>query len=433
VIANDPWWPDDAPTTGAELEPEAAAAMAALLRRPLLTVEHDVDLLQYAVRHGDQLARWFAHTAGWRFTTHSHEGFVRLYKRRGDPPAGRVMLRGRDRPASKLVLTVLCLVCEQLWRQPEMEFTELQREIVAVCATEAEAGTLPGFHPVDAGGNQHGRANGYRLALVQALQLLEEWHVISSSDPLDVAAQDRGADMVIMARRERLNALLACPSPSLLPIDIGDPDSHVSALCGDESDLPDRASAHQRGERRRHTAMRLVLDEPVLAADADEESTRFLATPHGRRFALDAAADAGLVCVVRPDWWMVADPGGASSDIEFPLGRTQEHQAALLLLKEITERPDPSAPVTVEDAELWLGLQRAATPWWAARYDKPGATRRLARIAATVLTDVGILRCPMPDLWEPTGAVDFWQVDVSVSQNFDNRRDENEDPSNDDE
>jgi uncharacterized protein (TIGR02678 family) len=416
VIADDAAW--QVPTAAVPpLAPDAATVAAALLQRPLLTVEHDADLFADAIDHADQLKGWFAHVAGWRLTTHPHEGFVRLRKRRGVPPIGRPALSGRGRPASKLVLTVVALVCEQLWRRPEMAYTELQRAITGVCATESKAGLLPDFHPVDRAGDQHARANNYRLALIEALQLLEDWHVISSSDPLEVAIQDHHADMVITARRERLNALLVCPSPSMLPIDLHDPDSHVRILCADESDLSEQTPLERRAERRRHTAMRLVLDEPVIAVEADTEDTRFLDTLHGRRFARQAAEALGLTCTVRPGWWLVADPEGMSTDTDFPVGRTHEQQAALILLKEITERPNPDRPVALEDAEQWLNRWRAQAPWWAAtRCNKPGGTRRLARIGAVILTDLGLLSDPLPDVWQPTGAAAFWQVEVVLAQ-----------------
>lgn len=402
------------------LAPDAATVAVALLQRPLLAVEHDADLFADAIDHADQLKSWFAQVAGWRFTTHPHEGFVRLRKRRGVPPIGRPASSSRGRPASRLVLTIVALVCEQLWRRPEVAYTELLRAITGVCADESAAGLLPDFNVVDKAGDQHARSNSYRLALIEALQLLEDWHVVSSSDPLEVAVQDPHADMVITARRERLNALLVCPSPSILPIDLNDPDSHVRILCADESDLTDQAPLERRAERRRHTAMRLVLDEPVIAVEADTEDTRFLDTPHGRRFAHQSAEALGMTCTIRPGWWLVADPEGLSTDTDFPIGRTHEQQAALILLKEITERPYPEGPVTAEDAERWLNLWRAQAPWWAAtRCNKPGGTRRLARIGAAILTDLGLLSAPLPDVWEPTGAAGFWQVEVTIAQSAD--------------
>lgn len=415
---NEPWWLEPADPRSAEhLEPEAAEAAEALLRFPLLTAEHDRELLHHAVHHHEQLARWFAHTVGWRMTAHPHDGFVRLFKRRIQPPGDRTKLQSRTRPASKLVLTIALLVCEQLWRRPEIGFTELQREITAVCATGADQGDLPRFHPVDAVGNQHHKSNSYRLALVEALQLLEEWHVIACSDPLDIAAQDRTADMGITARRERLNALLASSSPSLLPIDYDDPDTHVALLCADQAELPEHASAQQRAERRRHLAMRLVLDEPAFPVDESSEDTGALTSPRGRRYAVEAAEQLGLVCVTGERWWLVADPNGAACVSEFPLGRTLEHQAALIVLRELNERPDAQAPFTAEDAELWLARWRQTAPWWAAaRCEKPGGTKRLARLAAGYLAEYALLTYPMHDVWEPTGAAAFWHVDIIINQ-----------------
>lgn len=413
--------PEEAGGLGPRLvDPEAGPVIAALQRNPLLTVESDQDLFRLAVRHGDGIARWYDHTTGWKVDVRAADGLCRLYKRRHDPPADRAPLLVRAdaqarRPAPPLVLTLLCLVCEQLWQHPETSFNDLQRAIAQTCATESEAARLPRFQPVSPDGSDRGRANVHRLALVDAIRLLETWGVVCTDRSLNAAEQDHNADLVITARRERLLALLACPSPTLLSIDLDRPDDHVDLLCSDQADLPEHASANQHDLRRRHLALRAVLDDPGVAPDTDAETGRYLASASGRRHALDAAAVAGLTCVVRRDWWVVADPVSSSNGPEFPHGRSHEQQAALLLLHDLARREDPAAEVTSAEAEQIMRGHLDRRPWWASRYQGKRGAERLAQAALTRLTEAGVLNSPddAEKDWAPTPAVHVWKVSLA--------------------
>jgi uncharacterized protein (TIGR02678 family) len=306
----------------------------------------------------------------------------------------------------------MCLICEQLWRHPETGFNDLQRALVQACATEADHGTLPRFNPVDTVGSQHARANTDRGALVDALLLLERLNIIVVDRPLDAARKDAETDLLITTRQERLAVLLACPSPSLLGIDLSDPESMVAALCSDQAQLPDHASANQSAQRRRHLALRAVLDDPVVDPDPESDHGRYLASGAGRNQALETAHLAGLVCTVRRDWWTISDPAGNCTDIEFPVGRSQEHQAALVLLEALCARPQPQAPFALEDAEVVLRARLERLPWWASRYRTGRGSRRLAEAAAAILEQAGLLHPPIAQTWAPTPGIHSWRVTV---------------------
>jgi uncharacterized protein (TIGR02678 family) len=423
--------PDSLPDAGSATgvaDTEVGQVIAALLRRPLLTAEHNPDVFRLAVLHRDELVAWFSSTTGWRVEIQAADGLCRLYKRRADPPADRApqllrQHRAARRPAPPLVLVLLCLVCEQLWRHPETSFNDLQRALVQSCAAEADSGRLPRFQPVAPTGREHARASADRVALVDAIRVLADWRVIVVDRPLEVIEQDDRADLVVTARRERLAALLAGPSPTLLDVDLDQPATHVPLLCADQAELPEHASASQRDLRRRHTALRAVLDDPGVTPDTDGEAGGYLASVTGRRQALDTAAAAGLVCTVRRDWWVVADPAGTTTDLDFPHSRAHEQHAALLLLAELRHRDDPAAPVTLEVATALLRAHLDRRPWWAARYRGPSGARRLAARAACQLVEVGVLQPASAEesagtemgavAWVPTPAIHLWQVRVA--------------------
>lgn len=407
--------------TAEHANPEIRSVIASFLRSQFLTIESDPDLFRLAVHHKDEVRAWFATTVGWPFAAHPSDGMCRLYKRRWDPPSDRpprIKLQGasKDRTASPFVITLMCLVCEQLWRHPETSFNDLQRALVQTCATESESGRLPRFQPVAQAGEGRARANAHRLGLVDALRLLESWHVIDVDQSLDIAEQDHRADLVIIARRDRLAALPASLSPSLMDIDLDRPESHVPALCGDQAELSEHASARQHDRRRRHTALRVVLDDPGVAPHADSDAGRYLSSPGGQRQAVDAAAAAGLVCNVRRDWWIVSDPDGTTTDVTFPLARNIEEQAALVLLQTLSrtgsEESDPE--LSLEEATARMQQHLEEHPHWAASYRSRGA-QRMAKNAVNRLVEAGILMNagPVNGPWVITPAAHMWQVRVT--------------------
>ncbi|MFB7632728.1 DUF2398 family protein [Streptomyces sp. NPDC056149] len=401
--------------------PEVRSVIASFLRSQFLTVESDPDLFRLAVHHKDEVRAWFAAMLGWPFEVYPADGLCRLYKRRWDPPANRpprINLPGvsRGRSASPLVITLMCLVCEQLWRHPETSFNDLQRALVQTCATESESGRLPRFQPVTQAGEGRARANAHRLALVDALRLLEDWHVIAVDQPLDVAEQDQRADLIVTARRERLAALPATSSPSLMDIDLDRPDTHVPALCGDQAELPEHASARQQDLRRRHTALRVVLDDPGVAPQAGSEAGRYLASTGGQRQAVDAAAAAGLVCCVRRDWWIVSDPDGTTTDVTFPLARNIEEQAALVLLQALgsADSTPPVFELSLTEAAAHIQEHLDEYPRWAASQRSRGP-QHIAKKAVRRLVEAGVLvkADHSGTRWTVTPAAQMWQVRVT--------------------
>ncbi len=407
---------------GVGLEPEAGLVVARMLRQQIHCVEADPETFRLAVNYQREVAAWFDRTAGWRFEVYRSEGVCRLYKRRHDPPGNRAPVVQRSKSstaASPLVLVLASLVCEQLWRSTQATFNDLQRAVVQACGTEADAGRLPRFRPVAAAGERLATAASHRLAFIDALRLLESWHVIASDTALDLLEQDQGLDLVITARRERLALLIASVAPSLLDVDLDAPHTHVDALCADQRELPEDAPTKAHERRRRHLAMRAVLDDPGLAPDPDTEVGRYLSSYTGRERALDAAAVAGLACTVRRDWWTVADPQRHTTDLTFPHGRTLEQQGALVLLDALAGRDDPMGWFGIEWACAELRRILAERPWWARRYQGANGDRSLAEAAIGQLLSAGLVAADPPpgSGWRPTPAIHLWQVHISHAAN----------------
>ncbi|MEU2134893.1 DUF2398 family protein [Streptomyces sp. NPDC018352] len=201
-----------------------------------------------------------------------------------------------------------------------------------------------------------------------------------------------------------------------MDIDLDRPQTHVPALCGDQAELPDHASARQQDLRRRHTALRVVLDDPGVAPHSGSGPGRYLASTGGQRQAVDAAAAAGLVCNVRRDWWIVSDPDGTTTDVTFPLARKIEEQAALVLLQTLSSTGSEPSVSELSLAEATARIQKHLDehPQWAASHRSRGP-QRMAKNAVRRLVEAGVLvKTEQADTrWAVTPAAQMWQVRVT--------------------
>lgn len=408
---------DDTDDTLAELTP----VISALLRKPFLTEDAEPDLYRRARVQDNNLRQWFQTTLGWRVKTSAFGRYVRLFKRRDWPPTDRnpVPSEQGGKP-SVLVLILLCLAAEQLWRRPEITFGDLQREVIRTCAAESSRGDLPAFNVVTQAGEPRARAEQHRRAFVDALVLLQEWRIITSDGPLASAGSAVASDVVITCNPERLNDLLAAPAISQLQIDIAQPHTHIPKLCEDQADLPDHASEGQRDTQRRHRALRAVIDDAVVVLDGERSEARYLASPGGRRQALQAALTAGMTCVIRRDLWLTADTDGRSTDLDFPQPRSITGQAALLLVRWLNST-EATPTITEEACQAVIAEAKASNPEWAKSYRTTATLKTLTREALAVLVAAGVLsqtnhRRPR---WTATGAHAYWRVRVAAADRHD--------------
>ncbi|MCM3920125.1 TIGR02678 family protein [Frankia sp. AiPs1] len=408
---------DDDDDTLTDLTP----VIAALLRKPFLTEETEPDLYRQARLHENDLRQWFQAILGWRLKVSTFGRYVRLFKRRDRPPTDRSPLPSEHAGSpSKLALILLCLAAEQLWRRPEITFGDLQREVIRTCAAESSRGDLPAFNVVTQAGEPRARAEQHRRAFVEALELLQEWRIITCDGPLAATGTAAANDVVITCNPERLNDLLAAPAISQLQIDIGEPRTHIAKLCEDQQDLPKHVSENQRDLQRRHRALRTVIDDAVVVLDGVRSEARYLASPGGRRQALNATLTAGLTCIVRRDLWLTGDPDRRSTDLEFPQPRSLAGQAALLIVHWLNT-DDSAAPLPVDAFQAVIEGAKADNAEWARSYRSTAALKTLTREAIAILVAAGVLTptSDRPRLWTPTGAHAYWRVRVTAADPHD--------------
>lgn len=381
-----------------------------------LRAESDPEHYRAVLKDHQALTEFFRTELNWALEVHEAAGLIRLHKRRSDVPADRGPRLVRDRRplAGTLVMILICLACEQLWRRPRMSVRELMQAIAQVCAAETADGRLPRFPVVASQDVSKKEARHNRQSLADALKILVAEGTITVDADLDRALADEDGDLVVTASRDRLAAKFSSLSPTLLQLDDLPSERHTAALSAES--LLDHEAETMDGaptlEQRRLNAVRRLVDDPATdPLDDATDTTAYLHTLTGRERALNVVAALGLAATVRRDWWQITDPSGQASGIDFPHGRRMERQAALALLATLPGRGDPVAPLTLADiADLFTQI-RARQPRWAASYDRMTA---LARAAAAELTSVGLLSADpgIPGQWRPTPGVHLWRVRV---------------------
>jgi uncharacterized protein (TIGR02678 family) len=424
-------------TQGSLLPPDLADCARRLIGQGRVLAEREPESYRAAVRGQAELTRFFASELGWTVDVIETADMVRLHKRRQDVPrvrGPRLRRDGREKGhAPRLVLILSALACEQLWRRPRMTLNDLLQSVAQVCAADSDNGLLPQFVIVAGDGVSKREAHENRQSLVDALRLLEADGTITVDSDLDQVAGDDASDLVVTASRDRLTAKFSSLSPSLLKLSELPSARHVRALTADqldedgepteESDLsPDSRAARRETTRRRHRAIRRLVDDPGTDPAADE----YLHTSTGRNRALNVLHALGLVAAVRRDWWQISDPSGFGSTLDFPNGRRSERQAALALLEHLGRRePDiggSELPIALGEMVNLFEQVRDGLPRWAAAYD--GRLSALARAAASELVDAGFLIEPRnggdqpgdtaEQCWQPTPAVRMWRIRLTT-------------------
>jgi uncharacterized protein (TIGR02678 family) len=402
------------------LSPDLREAARQLIATGRIRAETDPHRYKAALAGRKELTDFFREELGWTVETLDVARLVRLHKRRSDPPADRgpwLLRDGRPGPmAPPVVLVLVTLICEQLWRRPRVTLRELLQAIAQVCAAEAPSGRLPPFRVVAGDATSKREAQQNRQHLVDALKLLEAEGTVTVDADLDRAATDEDSDLVVTAMRDRLAAKLSSLSPMLLELSELPAAQHAAALSAEfladrpDDDLDDPAA--MTVQDRRLQAVRRLVDDPAASPLGDGDQVPYLHTISGRDRALTVTTSLGLATTVRRDWWEVTDPSGLASGTGFPSGRRVERQAALALLASLPRRHDPSAPLSLADITLVLEEARASLPRWAAAYD--GRLHALARAAAGELAAAGLLHRDeeQADQWLPTPGIHLWRVRV---------------------
>ncbi|MGQ4438120.1 DUF2398 family protein, partial [Streptomyces violaceoruber] len=275
------------------LDADLRASARLLAAAGRLTVEDDPEHYRVALQGHRALAEFFRTELNWTLEVHEVAGLIRLHKRRQDPPGDRGprLVREKKPLAGTLVMILICLACEQLWRRPRMSVRELLQAIAQVCA--AADARLPRFPVVATDDVSKQQARHNRQSLADALKILVAEGTISVDADLDRALAEEDGDLIVTASRDRLASKFSSLSPTLLQLDGVPPDRHAASLSAES--LLDH-NAHTAGdaptlEQRRLNAIRCLVDDPAAdPLDDDTDTTPYLHTLTGRERALNAVA-----------------------------------------------------------------------------------------------------------------------------------------------
>jgi uncharacterized protein (TIGR02678 family) len=324
-----------------------------LLVDPLLHRADEPDLWPTVLRHGGELARWFAVNLRWRLVIDPVGGFARLHKvaTRPDPTRPATL---NDTPLTPRKYTLLFLACAALDEQPRQTTLSVLSENVAELSAAEDA--IPTFDP----SNNHTD----RLAFGAAVKWLSTRRIVTVRDgDLDAFIADPTADALLDVNDRLLARLLSCPtSPALVdsPASVLD-EVYPSGPAGDTI-------------RAGHQVLRRLADDPLVYYDDLAATERDWTGPRWQvvnRFA----ADLGLDIERRAEGFAAVDSSSveAMTDARFPTAGSTVAHCALLLAEYLVdrhqgERAEVAAPTPTPHSEL-IAHVRVLIGDYAARCD----------------------------------------------------------------
>jgi len=345
-------------TTGQDLSGRRDAARA-LLQQPIVTATADRETFDLVRRHAAPLKSMFAERLGYRLVVEST--FARLLKAPLDSAAPHRGVRHPDGTEfGATTYTCLALACAALLEPRAGRRVSVPGLLAQVRADARE-------HGIEFAGDV-----SIERGFAAALRLLEDWGVVTESDP--------GPDEDV-AGGARLDV-----NRDLLP--------HLLATAVHE--MADPAAVLARAEQApaaRRLYRRLVEDPFVARDEMDEEMADVLARDR-HELSRRLEEDFGLVLEVRAEGALAYDPAGMLTDDAFP-GPGTAKQACLLLVSELTERFGHDVGTTLHidgrtlDAVL-AELVAARSRTWKGTYVRDLALLR--RDVVALLTRLGLAR-----------------------------------------
>lgn len=298
---------------------ESAAAIRALLARPLIRRNSNADAFRNIMVHRNHLKRWFEENLGWRLQIDLPAGIVRLHKRTSAPDPRRGLRRSgaARRPFDPLRYQLLALCCAQLLRRPHVTLGDLADGLARVTGSDA---SLLDFDPV---------RHAHRVAFVDVLVWLREAGALdTTAGDLEGFASAEKRDAVLRADSSVIPLLLSTDTPPSRvrvpaePANVGhaQADAWVRELTrepryGLAPTDPSQAEREQRVQWARHQALRRLLDDPAVDLAALPSAVRdYLESPSGREKVMREVAAAGLECERHADVWLAIDPTREASD-----------------------------------------------------------------------------------------------------------------------
>ncbi|MGI8984758.1 MAG: TIGR02678 family protein [Acidimicrobiales bacterium] len=353
----------------AHLAEERARAIRHLLATPLVDIDANPDAFRLVARHQADLVEWFERTCGWALVVDVAAGFARLSKRAAsvDPSRPLKRTRGLAQAFDRRRYQLLCLVCAELVKHPV---------------------TTVGILASAVGGLDTSR-HGERAALVDALRALVAWGALrTSGGEVDAFLESDRGNALLTADTARLHRLLSsATAPSSLPDGVG-AETAIEMLLREPRYGEDTTDADQRRLWVRHTLARRLLDDPVTYLDdLSPAEADYLATPAGRKWLRDRAAEAGFELEERAEGLLAVDAEGVATDRQFPAPAGNAHQLALLLLDRLAAPPGWLDPPALR-REVGAVLDRF--PGWARSHREGDGPSRLADESVDILVGFGL-------------------------------------------
>lgn len=357
---------------------ERQAAVRALLRTPVMTVQHA--RFPLVRRHAAWLRETMTAETGWVLTVDAE--VARLHKH---PPAtldgSRPATDRRGTPFSRRRYVLMCLALAVIERaETQLTLGWLADQLLAETADEA----LPVSFDL--------RGREERSDLVAVVRLLIDLGVIGRVAGDEQAFVEQTGDALYDVDRRVLGRLLAA--------DRGPSTIHAEAMQDRLAALTAVAVVDAPAARARAARQQLgrrLLDDPVVyLADLGDAETDYLRTQ--RAATLRRLTEAsGLVAEVRAEGMALLDPTGEATDVGLPEDGTDGH-VTLLVAEHLADLRTGSATsttdpvVTTGDVIAHVAhLISVHGHRWRKSVLEEGAERLLAHTALTRLAQLGLV------------------------------------------
>jgi uncharacterized protein (TIGR02678 family) len=340
---------------------ERRRAVRALLRRPFIVAEADVEIFTLVRRHREALAAWFQAELGYRLLVDSD--FARLHKMPAPIALSHRRLETRaGQPFDSRRYVLFCLVLAALEQAGDQTTLERLSEAVKEHASDTEWFDLDFDRVAD------------RRAFTHAVRAVVDLGVLHlrDGDEERFARKEQGGDALYQVRHRRLAQVLSAPLP---------PSSVADAAAMQAELYPDTSEGRSR--RSRHRVMRLLVETAVVHfADLSDDDRAYLTSQRARIFR-QLETLCGFELELRAEGVAVIDPSEEATDLAFPSGGTVAH-AALVLGEEVVRRARAGDEIaTLAEIEAHVAaLEERFGKYWSEEYKGDAqAQRRLAEVA----------------------------------------------------
>ena len=343
---------------------ERRRAIAALLRRPLLTPgEKGASDFMLVRRHAAWLREWFTRHCQW--TLHVESELARLRKTPGDfNDSTRPLLDSKEQPFTRRRYVVLCLALAVLEKS---ERQTVLRRLADDIAGEFASDPQLGHNGVsfDLAVREHRRDLVEVIKHLIDLRVLtrvdgDEQHFLASREQ-DVLYNINGAALAAMLNVRRGPSMISARST----------EDRFNAMV--DEPFPD--SEEGRHRRLRTRLFRRLLNDPVTYYSRLSEEERAYFVSQRPSIVKEIEGATGLVQEARREGVAMIDPDELMTDVKMPEEGTDGH-ATLLIAEHLANRlrAGVTDPVSISELEVWAeSLIRQHQHHWRKDVGEPGA------------------------------------------------------------